>query len=168
MAPRTVASMRLRANVLLTTNISRKRNQRSSSASKFAPARNAHPRRRHAGRGAAAVATGGITSRRLDSTHARPPALRSRRPAAQALPAMPNCEIRIVSAPSTPASAPRVFQPYKRPSTRPKSALGARQPGHQQCSVAPMAVVGTAIAANAIENLIRLSGSAITMPRWWR
>ncbi len=68
---------------------------------------------------------------------------------------------RTISAPRTPASAPIVFHPYKRPSTRPKPCPCRARPATRIGSVAPIAVVGTTIAAKAMTKRMRLTSHSL-------
>src|SRR5436190_130715 len=56
------------------------------------------------------------------------------------------------SAPTTPVTAPSVFQPYNRPSALPNPHRPRHSAATSSGSVAPMAVVGTARTANAVTN----------------
>src|SRR5262245_19662748 len=123
-AASTAASITLAARVLLVTNIDRNRNHRISSASRLPPARNAPASGRHAasiagGDPAARSGTGWVGLRRRDTHSAMTAAPTLRTAANHALPRTPSRATNTISAASTPATAPIVFQPYKRPSTRP-------------------------------------------------
>ena len=158
----TVASINANARLVPSLNSRRNRNHTTSSARTMAPAKKAAAR-------SDAVRPDGTSSSIASSTGS---ALKSRAtysaPAAAAtfidaammpVPRIPKRSMSTASLSTAPASAPSVFQPYKRPRSCPKPVESLDSARTSTGSVAPIAIAGTTISTNAMPRRTALSAS---------
>ena len=150
---RFIASIVVAASVVDSTNIVRNRNQTISRPSSVAPERNDETRSAVAPAFARCASFGAASPDEVaDASGARAgpaPSLQPPTPAAtqsaaatHAVPPTPTLGTKSSSAPSAPATAPRVFQPYAHPRAAPKPRPALVSAAASSGSVAPIAVAG--------------------------
>ena len=127
------------------------RNQITSNARRMKPVPKLTKRRRHGGRYLTSRRRGNVRCQgsamvsplNFATNKAATAATQLAKPATKDVPRRPNAAIRQPSPSTAPTTAPKVFDPYRKPIARPKSVRRKSGSSTITGNVKPMAVVGT-------------------------